>query len=452
MIEKPQTSEGNHAESASPTDNTPPLEDIADALNKTSDQSASPNDALPDPDGLDAVLKILDIGRGSRRYSQQKSPPSSPRGSIRLKNPPTSPRGSVRLGPISNSGSANSSLRARRASRPALPDFSTASNAKERPREEDLKHQRQIKVEEIKQRVLQRRESKLKEMQTNHTPHLVESSSPLLSTTTPQTRYIELRLHGIHENSDDKDIRIITDDSMSVVISMLDQLAPTQSSERSVVTRIDLQKNKIGGKGAKLLCDHLLNRPGLEILDVSNNKQLLSEIPITAKNLRNSSGLIGAEGYIGANAFKKLLEEYASLALLMMNDCGLTDMGASFIASGLKNNASIVFLDMGYNKFSDTGASYLCDALIGHQTIRHILFDGNHLTDNSAQQMLDLVQTNTRILTLEINDMSGISEQLAKKIKAQVNANRAAYIKLEETPKKGGTLESEDHTKEVSCN
>ncbi len=404
-----------------------------------------------DEDGLDKVLEMLDIQGASRsRYRPQTSPNGSRRGSILARNsPPTSPRGSVREKSPSRNGSASNSLRTRSNSRPAIPQFPMLDERlrerKEAIKEDEKKLTKQMKLEEIKQRVLKRRtEKNLRENPTNHTPHLLESSSPLATPAPTQPRSAELLLYGIHDNSAGKDKRIITDDSMTVVISILDQLAPTGQTEHCIITRLDLQKNEIGGKGAKQLCECLLKRPGVEILDVSNNKKLFAELPKKEQNPRMSSGKIGAEGYVGADAFKKLLTEHTNLALLMINDCGLNDLGANFIATGIRDNQSLVFLDIGNNKFSDTGANHICEALMRHKFIRHVLLDGNNLTDESAKQLLELVQTNTRILTLEINDNPRISEQLVADIKAQIGKNRDEFLKLEGAQENGEKLENSD--------
>ncbi|MBX9587093.1 MAG: hypothetical protein K2X50_07515 [Gammaproteobacteria bacterium] len=401
-----------------------------------------------DGDGLDAVLEILDIHGTSRsKYRTPVSPNSSRRGSTLERNsPPTSPRGSVRGKSPSRNGSAANSLHKRSNSRPPIPQFADRLKERQEAMKKDGENfTKQMKIEEIKRRVAERQAAaKLTQKNTNHAPHLVDSSSPLLAQPSAQPQSVELLLYGIHENSAGKDIRIITDDSMPVVISMLDQLTPTGQTERCIITRLDLQKNEIGGKGAKQLCECLLKRPSVEILDVSNNKKLFLELPKTEQNPRMSSGMIGAEGYVGADAFKKLLTEHPNLALLMINDCGLNDFGASLIATGIRENQSLVFLDIGNNKFSDTGANHICEALMQHKFIRHVLLDGNNLTVESAKQLLELVQTNTRILTLEINDNSKISEQLVTDIKAQIAQNQEAYKKLEAAQNSGEKQESKE--------
>lgn len=409
-------------------------------MNKQAKQSSSnglaESSTTGSPDSLDDVLTILGYDGKSRPYTPFRSPPTSPRNSLRLKSPPTSPRGSIRSGNNSNAGSAGNSVRTRRASRPTIPDF-TSPNTHLEPKqvltEEERRSTRMEKIEAIKKRIRERRAHEKKVTKLNHAPQILESSSPLVAYVSHSPRQIELLLYGIHENSESKTIRIISDDSMSVVISILDQLTPINEPEHGVVTRLDLQKNRIGGKGAKLLCECLLQRKTLEILDVSNNTCLFTEVSTSNLSSRFSTGKIGAEGYLGAESFGNLITEHPNLALLMINDCGLNDLGASFIARGIKNNSSLVFLDIGNNKLTDTGANYICDALRQHSSIRHILLDGNKLTDQSAEQLLTLVQTNTRILTLEINDISTISQKIAADIKEQVNKNRAAFIELEKS-------------------
>lgn len=399
-------------------------------------------------DGLDEVIEILDIHGTSRsKYHAQVSPNSSRRGStLERHSPPTSPRGSVRGKSPSRNGSAQSSLHKRSNSRPPIPQFSDRLKERQEAMKKDgEKLTKQMKIEEIKRRVAERQAAtKQTQKNTNHASHLVDSSSPVLAQPSIQPQSVELLLYGIHENSAGKDKRIITDDSMPVVISMLDQLTSTGKAELSVITRLDLQKNEIGGRGAKQLCECLLKRPSVEILDVSNNKKLFLELPKTEQNPRMSSGMIGAEGYVGADAFKKLLTQHPNLALLMINDCGLNNFGANLIATGIRENQSLVFLDIGNNKFSDTGANHICEALMLHKFIRHVLLDGNNLTDESAKQLLELVQTNTRILTLEINDNSKISEQLVTAIKTQIALNQEAYKKFEATQNSGDKQESKE--------
>jgi hypothetical protein len=275
-------------------------------------------------------------------------------------------------------------------------------------------HNRAQQIEEIKAKCLARRAEK---------QQLAATSPRTSHSPTPQTS-LEIVLYGIHEATSDKNIRIITDDSISVVTTLLDQLAPLDRTGPNI-TGIDLQKNKIGGLGAKQLCKCFLVRPKLEKLDISNNTSLFSQIASTDKGQRSSSGLIGAEGWDGAEAFKELLTRHPSISKLAISDCGLTEFGANLIATGLRENKSLIFLDLGFNHFGDQGALNICRALKKHPTLSQLLIDGNKLTDKSGEALLQLITTNTRITILEMNDNEGISSKITDAIKEQVQKNRA---------------------------
>lgn len=379
--------------------------------------------------------------------SQQSSdPPASPRGSLRANgqppslrgskqssSPPASPGGSLRGGNSNKSGSTVNSLRTRSRSRPSLIGFFPSVPTTDTLSKEDLAREKQKKIEEIKQAVYKRKKER----------QIAEEKK-----TTQPPRHVELLLNGIEGNTAGKNPQILTDDSISAVFSTLDQLTPIDKPEYGVLTRLDLQRNKIGGRGANQLCEYLLTRPSLEILDVSNNEHLFSEIPQTRQNIRDSTGLIGAQGYLGANAFKELLTHHPGLAYLMINQCGLTDFGANIIANGFKES-SLVFLELSNNEITDTGAIAICRALTSHKTITTILLDGNNLTDTCSSQLLSLVELTTQITTLEINDTK-ISKPQMDKIKAQVKKNGEEYERAkaaqqkEESPGQNGQLKGDN--------
>ncbi len=214
-----------------------------------------------------------------------------------------------------------------------------------------------------------------------------------------------LSLFGIEKAKPNKPARCLCDQDMPQVLI---QIKPNTE-------RIDLQRNKITGIGAVMLCQSLRNQTSILQLNLSCNTTLFTEIP--------SSKSPNSHPCPAALALKELLEVNTSLKELWLSECAFTSItSVSLFANGLRSNQSLEFLDIGDNNLTDEGAIMIFEALYRHPTFCYLAIDGNQLTDKAGQELLDLVKHNTKITFIRF-DRNNISDALFEEIRAQVNAN-----------------------------
>jgi len=84
-----------------------------------------------------------------------------------------------------------------------------------------------------------------------------------------------------------------------------------------------------------------------------------------------------------ANVIMGLIKAHSGVRSIDLSDNGITDHGASYLASALLNNTTLVSLDLSKNKLTSVAASYFIHALQqGNKTIQEIILTGNPLTSD----------------------------------------------------------------------
>jgi Ran GTPase-activating protein (RanGAP) involved in mRNA processing and transport len=94
----------------------------------------------------------------------------------------------------------------------------------------------------------------------------------------------------------------------------------------------------------------------------------------------------------------------SKLSLLGLQDTGITDEGAKYIAEMLKTNTAIDRLLLSWNRISDQGVELLADVLGNHNTTLQTLRLSNNklISDSSADFLVEMLKQNQTLKCLDI--------------------------------------------------
>ncbi|CAF2929990.1 unnamed protein product [Rotaria sp. Silwood2] len=126
----------------------------------------------------------------------------------------------------------------------------------------------------------------------------------------------------------------------------------------------------------------------------------------------------------GMNYLADALRNNRTLIRLDLNSNQIADKGMKHIADGLRNNTKLIELDLESNKISDKGAQRLTDALRVNKTLTKLNIGSNKIANKGMQHIATLLRINKTITRLDLSGnqitQNGI-EQLAAALHNNMN-------------------------------
>jgi Ran GTPase-activating protein (RanGAP) involved in mRNA processing and transport len=180
--------------------------------------------------------------------------------------------------------------------------------------------------------------------------------------------------------------------------------------EEKQCQKLQLENNKITGKGATTLADALFANNTLIQLSLSYN-------PI---------------GDIGAHALAQVLCIHNwTLTWLDINGTGITDDGIEYLAEMLKVNKSLILLGLRSNQISDRGLINLTSAIgCFNEHLQWLHLDSNHrITDVSVISFVDMFGHNRSLQAVSIKDCSFTSNGI-RELKNAVRTKKNFFLEV----------------------
>ncbi|CAN0425786.1 unnamed protein product [Lampetra planeri] len=178
-----------------------------------------------------------------------------------------------------------------------------------------------------------------------------------------------------------------------------------------------LSGNKIGDSGLRLLADGMLGREGsLETLYLCYCSLTYKSGSSLSVILKANTGLKSLQlngNKIGDSGLRLLadgmLGREGSLETLYLRECSLTDKSGSSLSVILKANTGLKSLELRDNYIGDSGLRLLADGMLGREgSLETLDLQDCSLTDKSIPALHDIMITNKalRILRLHLNTFS----------------------------------------------
>ena len=174
---------------------------------------------------------------------------------------------------------------------------------------------------------------------------------------------------------------------------------------------IDFSGEDIRCEGAKLIAKSLDQMPSLAYINVHDNKIGPEGISELAKALRHTSRLVSlvishnSVGNHGGTSIAQAFQHIPFLSTLDIRSCGITEIGAAIISSGIKWSApNLTSLRAGRNNFSAVGAQRLAEALSNTTTLTDLDLSYVHMGNIGSGHVASLM---TRLASLRHLDIRG---------------------------------------------
>ena len=120
-------------------------------------------------------------------------------------------------------------------------------------------------------------------------------------------------------------------------------------------------------------------------------------------NLHGNEGV----GEIGARFIACGLKQSVDLCHLNIEECNITPKGAKMLSNGLKKNKSVKILKLSCNFLGDEGATYIGKALEHNNTIKELELSNCHFSSKGAEMITKGLEHNNgvKVLDLSYNDI-----------------------------------------------
>ena len=210
------------------------------------------------------------------------------------------------------------------------------------------------------------------------------------------TTLISLKLCNINNNGA---VNIAKAIQMNTTLQTLDM-------SHNQISKLYLPTNTITGEGAKVVAEAIQVNTTLETLDLSFNRlsddgaSFISDILKSLQQLnmcRNDISSKGAKVIAEANRLNTTLEK------LDLSFNKLSDDGASFISDGLKTNMSLQELKMSKNNITSEGAKMIAEALQLNTTLKQLDLSINKIFDDGATAISNVLKSNITLQELNIS-------------------------------------------------
>ena len=210
------------------------------------------------------------------------------------------------------------------------------------------------------------------------------------------TTLISLKLCNINNNGA---VNIAKAIQMNTTLQTLDM-------SHNQISKLYLPTNTIIGEGAKVVAEAIQVNTTLETLDLSFNRlsddgaSFISDILKSLQQLnmsRNDISNKGAKVIAEANRLNTTLEK------LDLSFNKLSDDGASFISDGLKTNMSLQELKMSKNNITSEGAKMIAEALQLNTTLKQLDLSINKIFDDGATAISNVLKSNITLQELNIS-------------------------------------------------
>ena len=238
------------------------------------------------------------------------------------------------------------------------------------------------------------------------------------------TTLISMKLCNINNNGA---VNIAKAIQMNTTLHTLDM-------SHNEISKLYLPTNTITGEGAKVVAEAIQVNTTLETLDLSFNRlsddgaSFISDILKSLHQLNMSRNDISSKG---AKVIAEAIRLNTTLEKLDLSFNKLSDDGATFISDGLKTNKSLQELkisrndisskgakviaeairlnttleklDLSFNKLSDDGASFISDGLKTNKSLQELKMSKNNITSEGAKMIAEALQLNTTLKQLDLS-------------------------------------------------
>ena len=221
------------------------------------------------------------------------------------------------------------------------------------------------------------------------------------------TTLISLKLCDINNNGA---VNITKAIQMNTTLHTLDM-------SHNEISKLYLPTNTITGEGAKVVAEAIQVNTTLETLDLSFNRlsddeaSFISDILKSLQQLNMSRNDISSKG---AKVIAEAIRLNTTLEKLNLSFNKLSDDGASFISDGLKTNKSLQELKMSKNNITGEGAKMIAEALQLNTTLKQLDLSINKIFDDGATAISNVLTSNITLQELNISHNSITNKGITK--------------------------------------
>ncbi len=179
----------------------------------------------------------------------------------------------------------------------------------------------------------------------------------------------------------------------------------------SIVQKLDLWCNSIGGSGLQSIADALITNSSLVELRLRR-----CSVEITEEN---------------GPVLREMLQRNGSLEILNLSlNQKVSDTGTFFIAQGLKQNSSLRVLDLLYCGISDEGVESLGEALVENHSLKKLRLGANNdISERGLSVLTECLKANRGLVELTLPGYYGyISAETQKTVNAVRRRNGTPLI------------------------
>ena len=200
--------------------------------------------------------------------------------------------------------------------------------------------------------------------------------------------------------------------SCDITSEGLDYLNKIPQHVSQNMTKLVLDSNGFGDRGATTLAETLKENRTLQQLSISDNSiglggasalaETLKENR-TLQQLRVSDNSIGQEG---ATALAETLKENRTLQQLSVSDNSIGQGGTTALAEMLKENRTLQQLNVSNNSIGQGGATALAEMLKENRTLQQLNVSNNSIGQGGATALAEMLKVNRTLQQLDVSHNS----------------------------------------------